>query len=332
MAILLITIPALFLWNRFSAQDPGPNLTVNWTVLDLGKSPSIPFRLISVLGDHFGDENTIFLQPRIAVGKGGGVYVSDLRNDRVLHFDDIGRLINKVGKAGQRKGEFLFPYCITTGNDNQIYVLETLNKRIECFDQNLGLVRTIYPEDFYGGNFVVNREGLVYMKATDSKRLAIGVDTLGQSRVIIYKTSDITRYESEGHRFTFEIALDRNDNIYSAYLFADGIYLDKYLEGTSQVFRTKLLYPIFPSERPANTSQAILAYGQDQNLYLLLVPLNAIYRFDSSGTLSGQIKFRAEDVNDKTTFVAIAVDAASNVYLADRLTDKLFKFSPEPDS
>jgi hypothetical protein len=170
------------------------------------------------------------------------------------------------------------------------------------------------------------------MKATDSKRLAIGVDTLGQSRVIIYKTSDITRYESEGHRFTFEIALDRNDNIYSAYLFADGIYLDKYLEGTSQVFRTKLLYPIFPSERPANTSQAILAYGQDQNLYLLLVPLNAIYRFDSSGTLSGQIKFRAEDVNDKTTFVAIAVDAASNVYLADRLTDKLFKFSPEPDS
>ncbi len=51
--------------------------------------------------------------------------------------DNNGKVISTVGKAGNNEGEFRYPATVAVGDEDEIYVVDVLNTRVQVFD-NLG--------------------------------------------------------------------------------------------------------------------------------------------------------------------------------------------------
>lgn len=145
--ILLIfasmSIIAICIFYVFIHTGKSSNEIIELRISNLNNVKELNYKLEFIIGNRYGTENEIFSQPHVAIGNNGDIYISDLRNDRLIRFDKTGEFLKTVGKTGQRTDDFLYPYCITVGNDNYIYVLETLNKRIKCYDENLNLIQII---------------------------------------------------------------------------------------------------------------------------------------------------------------------------------------------
>ncbi len=63
----------------------------------------------------------------------GSVYVADYKANRVVVFDEHGRLKRTIGRAGQGPGEFLNPVDVDVAA-GKLYVLEAGNFRVSIFD------------------------------------------------------------------------------------------------------------------------------------------------------------------------------------------------------
>ena len=68
------------------------------------------------------------------------IYVSS--DHKLQKFTSNGELIKCIGKEGEKEGEFYFPRGVTL-HDNQVYVCDSDNFRIQVFDLNLNFVRSI---------------------------------------------------------------------------------------------------------------------------------------------------------------------------------------------
>jgi uncharacterized protein (TIGR03663 family) len=87
-----------------------------------------------------GDGRGQFNEPwGIAVDGDGNVYVSDTWNHRIQKFDNQGNFITMWGQFGSTSGElgqaglFYGPRSVTLGQDGNVYVMDTGNKRIQAF-------------------------------------------------------------------------------------------------------------------------------------------------------------------------------------------------------
>lgn len=290
------------------------------------------YKLEFVVGNQYGNENEIFSQPHVAISNNGDIYISDLYNDRLIRFDKNGKFINKVGKTGQGADDFLYPYCITVGNDNYIYVLETLNKRIKCYDENLNLIRIIKPLEFFGSNFIVNSKGEIYLRTTEKGKLFSIFNSHGQKIASIDKPIDIVRWDNQKIPYRFEAALDNNDNLYVAYLFSDSCFIDKYSNAESKILRTTLLLPDLIDRSQSKTSNIILTSGNDNYLYLLLIPSNVIYKLDTDGEVKGRILLSLPNQNTIPVFISLTIDDKSNIYITDYSSVMFFRYSKNKTS
>ena len=89
------------------------------------------------------------IHPRgIAIDDTDNIYVSS--QDKLQKFTSGGELINCIDKCGKKEGEFNTP-CGVTLYDNQVYVCDCDNDRIQVFDLDLNFVRSIGPR--YTGLF-----------------------------------------------------------------------------------------------------------------------------------------------------------------------------------
>jgi predicted membrane-bound mannosyltransferase/DNA-binding beta-propeller fold protein YncE len=103
-----------------------------------------------------GDGRGQFNEPwGIAVDAGGNVYVSDTWNHRVQKFDRDGNFVTMWGQFGSTGGElgqpglFYGPRALAVGQDGNIYVMDTGNKRIQEFSADGDFIAQ------YGGSGVV---------------------------------------------------------------------------------------------------------------------------------------------------------------------------------
>jgi DNA-binding beta-propeller fold protein YncE len=67
------------------------------------------------------------------VDPAGHVYVVDAVFDNVQVFDGQGRLLMDWGESGPAPGEFWLPNAIVISRDNEIYVADSFNHRIQVF-------------------------------------------------------------------------------------------------------------------------------------------------------------------------------------------------------
>jgi predicted membrane-bound mannosyltransferase/DNA-binding beta-propeller fold protein YncE len=103
-----------------------------------------------------GDGRGQFNEPwGIAVGKDGSVYVSDTWNHRMQKFDSQGNFVKMWGLFESTGGElgkpnaFYGPRALTLGQDGNLYVMDTGNKRVQVFTPDGEFVTQ------YGGGGVV---------------------------------------------------------------------------------------------------------------------------------------------------------------------------------
>jgi len=78
-----------------------------------------------------------FYGPRgMAVDRLGRFYVADTGHARIVVLDRAGRLVRSFGEKGSGRGQFNEPTDVTVSSENEIYVVDSLNDRVQIFTMN----------------------------------------------------------------------------------------------------------------------------------------------------------------------------------------------------
>lgn len=193
-------------WRRLLGFEVDRDLKVEPAELDVQvlTSADIAERLFPAAGPYGLDDRPgagsgqgQFNRPRgIVVAPDGTTYVVDSRNVRVEVFDPSGQFVTAFGGEGALPGQLgRFPGAggggpggIVLGDDDNLYVADTWNHRIEVFtpqgqylrawgtffDANDDLTAaTTHPGEFYGPRGIAIHDGLVYVTDTGNERVQV---------------------------------------------------------------------------------------------------------------------------------------------------------------
>lgn len=98
----------------------------------------------------------------------GRVFVADAQAHDVKIFSDAGELIGRIGGRGEGAGEFNAPTYLTYADD-QLFVTDTLNSRVQIFDAEGGFVREFGRRGLFVGDLprpkgvAVDARGNIYV-------------------------------------------------------------------------------------------------------------------------------------------------------------------------
>jgi DNA-binding beta-propeller fold protein YncE len=98
--------------------------------------------------------NHLDLPSGIAILKSGNIVVTDgYGNNRVILYDKTGKFIKQVGKGaggpadkGTGPGEWVLPHKLAVDADENLYIIDRENKRLQVFDKDLNYKREIRNE------------------------------------------------------------------------------------------------------------------------------------------------------------------------------------------
>ena len=122
-----------------------------------------------------GPENMI-RSAGIAIDDKDNVYVSS--EHRLQKFTSSGELIKRIGQKGKKEGKFNDPRGVTLYN-NQVYVCDCYNHRIQVFDLDLNFVRSIGSHGTGSGEFdsiddvKFDSVGNMYVAEVGNKRVQV---------------------------------------------------------------------------------------------------------------------------------------------------------------
>ena len=84
------------------------------------------------------------MKPCDVIWRKGQLFVSDLKSSTILVFDPrSGQLLRRIGRRGGKPGQFGWPTNIAFGPGGRLYVCDTLNARVQVFDDKDKLVGMI---------------------------------------------------------------------------------------------------------------------------------------------------------------------------------------------
>lgn len=151
-----------------------------------GSTP-IPW-LGSTIGNLEGDPKFIGKPAGLAIYKDGTIFVTDIKEHRILHIDNEGNVLNVWGKLGETDqnqasppGAFNEPWGVATSPDGLVYVADTWNHRVQVFKTDGSFVRSWGepgqgdgPNQLFGPrDIVVNPDGYVFVTDTGNKRIVV---------------------------------------------------------------------------------------------------------------------------------------------------------------
>ncbi len=118
--------------------------------------------------DQKGTDATHFDLPSgIAILHNGNIVITDgYGNNRAVLFSKDGKFIRQVGKGaggpddkGKGDGEWILPHKLATDADDNMYIIDRENHRIQVFDKNLTYVRQFANEGWNPWDIGISRRG-----------------------------------------------------------------------------------------------------------------------------------------------------------------------------
>jgi len=114
------------------------------------------------------------------------LYVTDTHTHSIKVFDtETFKQIGTIGKRGKEEGNFNFPSHLTVDNDGKLYVVDTMNGRVEVFDQD--------------GKFLLAFGEFGDAPGMFARPKGIGVDSEGHIYVVDSAFNNVQIFDQEGN-------------------------------------------------------------------------------------------------------------------------------------
>jgi sugar lactone lactonase YvrE len=95
--------------------------------------------------------------------KSGDIFVSDgYANGRVHRFSPEGKLVYSWGEPGATHGQFVVPHAVVIDKDENIYIADRENHRIQVFTEK-GKLLAVWPNIYRAAGLALDKEGFVYV-------------------------------------------------------------------------------------------------------------------------------------------------------------------------
>ena len=113
-------------------------------VADIGLKQVIEFDPEDKLRSVFGRPGELMNPTDVALAPDGKtLYVADSKAHKIMVFDrDTGELQSSFGEQGEAEGQFQFPTSLAINSENQIFVVDQINARVQVFDLDGSFVDT----------------------------------------------------------------------------------------------------------------------------------------------------------------------------------------------
>lgn len=193
------------MWKKFLKKCPLPENSV-----ELEKKFSFPSKELM-------DKDVILWSAEfMATDSSWNIYVSDARANRILKFDSAGQFLKQIGQKGKGPGELLNPRHILIIK-NSCIVNDTLNGRIQFFDENGKYVKTFKVFKGYY-DIVVNDNGLIY--ATPLNNQPYLIDVLSKDGQLLYSFGRCMRFKYDQQQLNFcKLALNKKGELFVAFTY-----------------------------------------------------------------------------------------------------------------
>lgn len=143
------------------------------------------------------------------------IFIADKKNSGIFAYDYNGRRVSEITGTGLEAGELFYPTGIATDRDGRLYVVDTMNFRVQVFNSD-GSLHTAFGEHGEGrgkfarpGGITVSRDNLIIV--TDTEKGNFQVFTMEGKPLIA-----VGRSGSRPGRFNIPagIFIDKKDKLY----------------------------------------------------------------------------------------------------------------------
>jgi DNA-binding beta-propeller fold protein YncE len=122
---------------------------------------------LGTTGERGNDATHFDLPSGVAVLRNGNIVVTDgYGNNRVVMYSKDGKFLKQVGKGsggpadkGAGDGEWVLPHKLALDADDNMYIVDRENRRIQVFDRNLNYVRQFANEGWNPWDIGISRRG-----------------------------------------------------------------------------------------------------------------------------------------------------------------------------
>lgn len=151
------------------------------------------------------------------------LYVVDTQQDQVIVYDaDTLKLLRRIGTGGKNHflttpGDFAAPQGIAIDSDNNIYVTDTLNNRVEIFDADGNFISE-FGKHGDGPGYFARPKGI----AVDSDGHVWVADEMEDRLQVFNREGELLTYIGMGHgelpgqfKSLIGVAIDKNNHVYT---------------------------------------------------------------------------------------------------------------------
>jgi len=239
-------------------------------------------------------------------------------------FGSNGIFMSQFGSNGSGDGEFEWPFEITIDSDDNIYIADRDNDRIQKFDSDFNFILKFGTSGSGNGQF--------------GQPVDLDTDSLGNIYVVDPQRNRVQKFTSEGVYITkwgtsgsgdgqfdqpYGIALDDSDNVYVVdrnnarvqKFTSEGVYVSQF--GSSGSGDGEFQYP------------RDIAFDSLGNIYVSEKDGHRVQKFDSDGIYVSQFGSNGSGDGEFDEAFGLAIDTEDNIYVVDRQNHRVQKFDSD---
>jgi len=214
-----------------------------------------------IIGSETDDRYFFSSLREIKVDKEGRIYALDNKTARIQVYNKNGEFAETIGRKGQGPGEFSIPYNFFMDEKGNIFVLDTMARKIIVFSDDWKYMKSIPFNEIVHSNFFVDKEGNVFFSTVASEPDGnmyinfIKWELKGNIKSKIVSDFFLKMIISSKGRFFYDHPYLQN--FYFSRLIGDTVVLVKSLEPTIYYFSNEgeILYKVLKEEKTERINQ-----------------------------------------------------------------------------